>query len=97
VRFSLGGTPVAATRADASGRFDALVRLPSAPVGRHLLDGTCGDTRFESPIDLVVSTAGGAAVVSMGAAAGAVLSFFVLLALILSQGRGAPPSSYREE
>ncbi len=92
VSFSLAGNPVGITQADSAGRFEGHLILQPLPIGRYTLDGQCAGVRFQSPIDLVVTSSTSASSQSMSAAAAAALVFFVLLLGLFSQGRGDPPT-----
>jgi len=92
VSFSLAGNPVGITQADSAGRFEGHLILQLLPIGRYTLDGQCAGVRFQSPIDLVVTSSTSASSQSMSAAAAAALVFFVLLLGLFSQGRGSPPA-----
>jgi hypothetical protein len=87
VLLTIAGRTVGTARADAGGRFDTEIDLDGFGVGRHLVVASCGGITLERPLDVVVSASLGAGAAA-AAAAGAILCFFVLLAFILTTGRG---------
>lgn len=88
VALRIEGRRVGSARADAGGRFDTDIDLQGFGVGRHSVVSECGGATFETRIDLVVTTSTGATAAAEAATAGAVLCFFVLLAFLLTAGRG---------
>lgn len=87
VALTIDGRSVGSAAADADGRFEATLSLESFGIGRHLVVATCGGTRLEVPLDLVVTASRSGTALASAVAAGAVLCFFVLLALLLTEGR----------
>ncbi|MEN3316242.1 MAG: hypothetical protein V7605_2476 [Acidimicrobiaceae bacterium] len=82
----MDGVTIGTGTADSQGRFRVPFQLPKAPIGRHMIDATCGGTTLHSPIDLVVSTTGSTGG-AQAVAAGAVLAFFVFIIAILMPAR----------
>lgn len=82
----MDGATIGTGKADPQGRFRVPFQLPRVPIGRHVIDATCGGTTLHTPIDLVVSTAGSTGG-AQAVAAGAVLAFFVFIILILVPAR----------
>ena len=85
--MTIDDRPVGRATADGEGRFEATLSLEGLGIGRHLVVATCGGARLEVPLDLVVTASRGGTALASAAAAGAVLCFFVLLALALTEGR----------
>ena len=89
VGFFADGESVGQTVADGDGAFDATVVLPAdLGIGEHQLEARCGGVTLDATIDIVITTTTGAASTS----AGVVLAFFLLIALVFTQGRGSLPA-----
>ena len=83
-------------RAHTDGRFETDIDFGGFGVGRHTVVAECGAMRIERPIDLVVTTSSGARAAAQAAAASAVLCLFVLLAFLLTTGRGTEAPRRRD-
>jgi hypothetical protein len=78
VTLTLEDTNVGTTTALEDGSFSSSIALPLVSIGVHDVVATCADVTIHTPITVVLSTS---APESGETALGAVLGFFVLLAL----------------
>jgi hypothetical protein len=89
VTVALGDGPGSTVRADAQGRFAALLASPSG-IGRYEVAVTCGGSTKRVTLDVVTTVSSSAAAAPAAAAAAVVAAsflFFLLTGLGLRPGR----------
>jgi hypothetical protein len=88
VELTLDARPISSTTTDARGQFEIPFTVPSAAIGRHALTATCNGIVLTTPLDYVLTASNGGASRAGAATIGAILVFFVLLALQILRPTG---------